>query len=145
MTIEIFSADNVKQLTALALELWTDGSFEEELTYYQSILDAENEVCYLAKVEGVYVGFIHVSLRAEYVEGADDLPVAYIEGLYVKPSYQKQCIAQNLVGLAEAWGRKKGCKQVASDTELSNVHSIDFHKKMGFEEVNRVVCFVKGL
>jgi aminoglycoside 6'-N-acetyltransferase I len=145
MTIEIFSADNVKQLTKLASELWTDGSFEEELIYYQSLLDAENEVCYLAKVEGVYVAFIHVSLRAEYVEGADDSPVAYIEGLYVKPSYQKQGIAQNLVGLAEAWGRKKGCKQVASDTELSNVSSIDFHKKMGFEEVNRVVCFVKRL
>jgi aminoglycoside 6'-N-acetyltransferase I len=145
MTIEIFSADNVKQLTELALELWTDGSFEEELTYYQSFLDAENEVCYLVKVEGVYVAFIHVSLRAEYVEGADDSPVAYIEGLYVKPSYQKRGIAQNLVGLAEAWGRKKDCKQVASDTELSNVLSIDFHKKMGFEEVNRVVCFVKGL
>jgi aminoglycoside 6'-N-acetyltransferase I len=100
MTIEIFSADNVKQLTALALELWTEDSFEEELTYYQSLLNAENEVCYLSKVEGVSVGFIHVSLRAEHVEGADDLPVAYIEGLYVKPSYQKQGIAQNLVGLA---------------------------------------------
>jgi aminoglycoside 6'-N-acetyltransferase I len=94
MTIEIFSANNVKQLTALALELWTDCFFEEELTYYQSLLDVENEVCYLAKVQSVYVGFIHVSLRAEYVEGADDSPVAYVEGLYVKPSYQKQGIAQ---------------------------------------------------
>jgi aminoglycoside 6'-N-acetyltransferase I len=133
MTFEIFSSDSGKQLTKLALELWTDGSFEEELTYCQSLLDAENEVCYLAKVEGVYVAFIHVSLRAEYVEGADDSPVAYIEGLYVKPSYQKQGIAQNLVGLAEAQGRKKGCKQVASDTELSNVSSIDFHKKWGLK------------
>lgn len=28
---------------------------------------------------------MHLSIRNDYIEGAIDLPVAYIEGIYVKP------------------------------------------------------------
>jgi aminoglycoside 6'-N-acetyltransferase I len=145
MEIEAFSSENIKQLTELVLELWTDGDFEEELEYYQSLLDSESDICYLAKAQGSYIGFIHLSIRNEYVEGATDFPIAYIEGLYVKPDYQKLGIGKKLTLMGENWGRQKGCKQVASDAELDNSMSIDFHKKMGFEEVNRVVCFIKEL
>jgi aminoglycoside 6'-N-acetyltransferase I len=145
MKIETFSAENVHQLTELALELWTDCDFEEELDYYKSLLDSESDTCFLAKAEDDYIGFIHVSIRNDYVEGASDFPIAYIEGLYVKPNYQKLGIGKKLTEMGESWGRKKGCKQIASDAELDNLSSIDFHKKMGFEEVNRVVCFVKEL
>jgi aminoglycoside 6'-N-acetyltransferase I len=145
MTIEAFSSKNIKQLTELVLELWIDCDFKEELKYYQSLLDSESDICYLAKAKDSYIGFIHVSIRSEYVEGATGFPIAYIEGLYVKPNYQKLGIGKKLTLVGENWGRQKGCKQVASDAELDNLMSIDFHKNMGFEEANRVVCFVKEL
>jgi aminoglycoside 6'-N-acetyltransferase I len=145
MEIEAFSAKNIKHLTELALELWTDGDFEEELNYYKNLLGSESDICYLAKAQDNYIGFIHLSIRNEYVEGGTDFPIAYIEGLYVKPNYQNLGIGKKLAKMGEDWGRKKGCKQAASDAELDNWASINFHKKIGFEEVNRVVCFVKEL
>ena len=145
MPIEVLSAANLSAFTELVLELWPDCEFDEEYPYYQSLIDSENEICYLVREQEIYVAFLHVSMRTDYVEGATDFPVAYIEGLYVQPEYQKRGIGNQLVNAGAEWGRQKGCKQLASDTELSNRISIDFHKKIGFSEANRIVCFIKNL
>ena len=145
MNIEILSKDNLKPLIELVLELWNDCLFDEELENYKNILDAENEICFIANNEGEYVAFIHLSIRNDYVEGATELPVAYIEGIYVKPEFQKKGIAKKLIDIAENWATTKGLKQIASDAELINVPGIDFHKKLGFIEVERVVCFIKNI
>ena len=56
-----------------------------------------------------------------------------------------QRIAKKLVELGENWGKEKGCTQYASDTEITNQQSIAFHKKVGFSEANRLVCFIKDI
>jgi aminoglycoside 6'-N-acetyltransferase I len=145
MGIEIISADNLKSLTELVLELWDDCDFDEEFENYKNIIDAKNEVCYLVKDQEQYIAFVHLSIRYDYVEGATDPPVAYVEGVYVQPKYQKQGIAKKLISVAEDWAKQKGLKQIASDTDLTNTPSIDFHKKIGFIEVERIVCFIKEL
>lgn len=144
MNIEVISENNITALAGLVLELWTDASFEEE---YESLmlLDTESEICYLAREGEIYVAFIHVSIRNDYVEGAAELPIAYIEAVYVKPDYQKQGIGKKLINEAEKWALQNGCKQIASDTELHNAAGIEFHKHAGFTEANRIVCFVKEL
>ena len=145
MSIEPLTNDNLKHLTELVLELWTDCVFEEEFEDYKSIIGSEKEVCYLVVGEQEYIGFIHVTIREDYVEGATELPIAYIEGIYVKPEYQKQGLGKTLIQEAQKWGLQNGCKQIASDTELHNAAGIDFHKHAGFTETNRIVCFVKEL
>jgi aminoglycoside 6'-N-acetyltransferase I len=145
MPIEVLSTTNLTAFTELVLELWPDCEFDEEYPYYQSLIGSENEICYLFREQENYLAFIHISLRTDYVEGATDFPVAYIEGVYVRPEYQKRGIANQLVNAGAEWGRQKGCKQFASDAELNNEMSIDFHKKIGFSEVNRIVCFIKDL
>lgn len=145
MNIEVLSSNNLKQLTELVLEFWNDCSFDEEFESYKSIIDSENEICYVVKHQEDYIAFIHLSIRNDYVEGATELPVAYIEGIYVKPDYQKQGIAAALLKVAEDWAKQKGLDQIASDTDQNNLGSIDFHKKIGFTEVERIVCFIKDL
>jgi aminoglycoside 6'-N-acetyltransferase I len=145
MDIEIISAGNLKSLTELVLELWTDCSFDVEFDNYTNIIGSENEICYLIKDHEKYIAFVHLRIRNDYVGGANDLPVAYIEGLYVKTDYQKQGIAKKLIRVAEGWAKQKGLKQIASDTDITNLASINFHKKIGFEEVERIVCFIKDL
>ena len=103
------------------------------------------ETCYLVKDKDKYVAFVHVSIRNDYVEGSNDSPVAYIEAIYVKPNYQKRGIARMLVNVAENWAMQKGLRQLASDTPIDNKTSIKFHKKVGFTEVERVVCFIKDI
>jgi len=145
MDIEPLSADNIKPLTELVLELWPDCVFDEEYENYKNILGSKNEICYLIKEQEIYIAFIHLTIRNDYVEGANELPVAYLEALYVRPNYQNLGIGKKLIAAGESWSRQKGCKQLASDTELNNFSSINFHKKIGFEEVNRIVCFIKEL
>ncbi|GAB4016481.1 hypothetical protein GCM10028808_45060 [Spirosoma migulaei] len=145
MEIEQLSKANLTDLVRLVLELWTDCVFEEEYDNYERMLISDTEICYLIKEQETYIAFIHLTSRTDYVEGATDYPVAYIEALYVKPTYQQLGIGKKLVSAGENWSRQKGCKQLASDTELTNSSAIDFHKRIGFDEVNRIVCFVKEL
>jgi aminoglycoside 6'-N-acetyltransferase I len=50
-----------------------------------------------------------------------------------------------MVRVAEVWALEKGCTEMASDTWLENETSIAAHLKMGYEEVERLVHFVKRL
>lgn len=145
MEIEKISADNLNPLIGLVLELWDEASFSEELENYKCLIDSENEICYLAKDQEKYIGFLHVGIRNDYVEGASALPIAYVEAVYVKPEYRKKGIAKTLFKMAEDWAKLKGLQQIASDTSTNNATSIHFHKKSGFVEVERIVCFIKEL
>ena len=39
----------------------------------------------------------------------------------------------------------QGCREFASDCELENVQSLNFHLHCGFSEANRIICFQKRL
>ena len=41
--------------------------------------------------------------------------------------------------------KEKGCREFASDCELTNTQSLSFHLACGFEEANRIICFTKKL
>jgi aminoglycoside 6'-N-acetyltransferase I len=145
MTIETISEHNLRSLARLMFALWPDCSMDEELENCQTILTSEKEICYLVKGGDDYAAFIHLTIRVDYVEGADTSPAAYIEGMYVMDNYRHLGLGKKLIQAGEDWARKKGCRQLASDTEVDNAASIEFHKQNGFLEVNRVACFIKEL
>jgi len=93
---------------------------------------------------GGLCGFIEVSLR-NYAEGCTTSPVAYIEGWYVDAESRRRTLGTCLVQAAEAWARHHGLKKIASDTQIENAVSIQAHKALGYEEVERLVCFRKAL
>ena len=43
------------------------------------------------------------------------------------------------------WAREQGCIDFASDCELYNTESAAFHEAIGFDEVNRVIAYVKRI
>ena len=96
-------------------------------------------------VDGEAVAFISLSLRHDYVEGTASSPVAYLEGIFVKPAFRKQGIARKLIEFSKNWALERGCSELASDCELENKTSEIFHKKLGFEEANRLICFKMNL
>ncbi|PSB62488.1 GNAT family N-acetyltransferase, partial [Chroococcidiopsis cubana CCALA 043] len=75
--------------------------------------------------------------------GATQSPVAYVEGIYVEDEYRKQGIGTKLIQFAQQWAIERGCMELASDALLDNTASYDFHTKVGFQEVERVVTFIK--
>jgi aminoglycoside 6'-N-acetyltransferase I len=93
---------------------------------------------------GGLCGFIEVSLR-NYAAGCTTSPVAYIEGWYVDAESRRRTLGTRLVQAVEAWARNQGLKEIASDTQIDNTVSIQAHKVLGYEEVERLVCFRKAL
>ncbi len=138
------SADNILPMIEMVIDLWPDCSRDEELINYRSLIDSEVAQCFLVRNNTDYLAFIHVDIRNDYVEGSSGSPIAYVEGIYVKPGYRKQGIGQLLMRAAEDWARHKGFHQIASDTEVANDGSIQFHRKSGFSE-STIVCFVKDI
>ncbi|HEX8851962.1 MAG TPA: GNAT family N-acetyltransferase, partial [Pyrinomonadaceae bacterium] len=90
------------------------------------------------------VGFAELSVRS-YAEGCDSGRVAYLEGWFVESTHRGRGVGRALVAAAEDWGRTLGCTEFASDTELDNRSSAAAHVALGFEEVDRIICFRKTL
>ena len=108
-------------------------------------LSDRNAVFYMYLDGEVPVGFAQCQLRFDYVEGTDSSPVGYLEGIFVTENYRKKGIAKQLVNACEQWSIENGCTEFASDCEITNVESYNFHMKIGFQEEARIICFRKNL
>ena len=132
-------------LAELACQLWPDHTVEEMRLEFAEIITKNDAAFFLAYAEETAIGFAQCQLRHDYVEGTDSSPVGYLEGIYVAEGYRKQGIARELLFACESWAKEKGCTEFASDCELDNVQSLQFHLNVGFEEANRIICFTKKL
>src|SRR5215510_5934842 len=129
----------------MRLHLW-GGTAEEhtpDLEAYFATLQRGITIV-VESTGGGLCGFIEVSLR-DYAEECTTSPVAYIEGWYVDEDSRRHKLGTRLVQAAEAWARNQGLKEIASDTQIENAVSIQAHKVLGYEEVERIVCFRKAL
>ena len=136
---------DVDTLTDLTLELWPDHSRQEMKTELQRQLSVERAVYFLAVEEEKTAGFAQCQLRHDYVEGTESSPVGYLEGIYIREDWRKKGLARQLLETCEQWAKAQGCSEFASDCELSNLQSLEFHLKAGFTEANRIICFTKKL
>lgn len=91
------------------------------------------------------IGFAIFSIRSEYVEGSEKSPVGYLEAIVIDDNQRGQGLAEKLVNHGIEWCKSKGCAQVGSDVELQNKTSQLFHEKLGFKEVNRLVCYIRDI
>jgi aminoglycoside 6'-N-acetyltransferase I len=93
---------------------------------------------------GSLAGFVEIGSR-NYAEGCETRPVAYLEGWYVDPDVRRTRLGASLLKAAEMWALKHGFSEIASDAELENEVSLQAHLALGFEEVERQICFKKRL
>ena len=147
MTVSIRRAENsdCSALAFLACRLWPHHSMEEMEEEFSPMLAASGCAVFVAWEDARPVGFAQCQLRHDYVEGTSSSPVGYLEGIYVAEDFRKQGIAKEMLAACEAWAREQGCREFASDCELDNEESLRFHKKLGFQEANRIICFTKPL
>lgn len=94
--------------------------------------------------DGLLAGFVEIGSR-NYAEGCETTPVAYLEGWYVDPDVRRAGLGSSLFRAAETWARHHGFTEIASDTELGNEVSLQAHLALGFDEVERQICFRKRL
>ena len=146
MIITIRNAKDVDKSAWLKLRqlLWPKAAKEEHLEEIDGyIVNPEKYALLASLANGTIVDFLEMSLRHEYVEGCKTSPVAYLEGIFVLGEHRNKGVAKLLVKQADEWAINAGCTEIASDAEITNAGSIEMHKRLGFEEINRVVHFVK--
>jgi aminoglycoside 6'-N-acetyltransferase I len=130
----------------LALTLWPDYSICQMQVILTNILDSPREDGFIVRDDnGCAIAFMNLSLRSDYVPGATHSPVAYVEGIYVRDEYRKQGIGVALIQSAQEWAIDRGCIELASDALIENSASQEFHTKIGFQEVERTVFFIKSV
>ena len=127
--------DDEPAVLSMMRELWPDGddtSVSDEVVF---VIDRE---------DGGLGGFVAVSLRP-YAEGATASPVAHIEGWWVAPDLRRRGGGRRLIEAAEAWAAGRGLCELTSDALLENEAAAVAHQAMGFEVVERIICFRKDL
>ncbi len=144
-TIRRATPEDKPQWIRMRQGLWPDAPLEYLNFDLDELLADEDAAIFVASADdGQLVAFIEAGLRG-YGEGCETSPVGYIEAWFVDPHVRGQKLGRELARVAEQWAREKGCTEMASDTWLENDVSIQAHLRMGYQEVERLVHFVKRL
>lgn len=114
----------------------------ETRKYFEKRLNTP--IVFVAEIDGRIVGFLELDFR-KYAPGCRSVPVAFIEGWHVEASFQRRGIGRALIEAAESRARAMGHNEIASDSEIENADGIAAHRSMGYEEIERVVCFRRSL
>lgn len=132
-------------LANLAVQMWDSHSVRELIVEFSEIMEKGNSQFFLKYENDIPIGFAQCQLRYDYVEGTKTSPVGYLEGIFIKEGYRNKGYAKELLAECEAWAKGNGCQEFASDCEIDNIDSFQFHKAMNFTEANRIICFTKTL
>lgn len=131
---------------ALRHALWDELTEAEHRAEADEQLADPTRFLNLVALDGdAVVGFAEASIRHEYVNGCEDSPVVFLEGICIAPEMRRQGLARQLVANVADWGRARGCREFASDTWHDDLESHAFHLAAGFAETERVVYFRQEL
>ena len=105
-----------------------------------AILAKETEAAFAIRAADAWLGFIEVRERS-HGEGCETSPVGYVEALWTEPETRRRGVAGRLVAAAIGWCRERGLRELASDTQIDNLVSQAVHRRLGFEETERLVTY----
>jgi aminoglycoside 6'-N-acetyltransferase I len=129
----------------MACELFPGTDREEHAKNVDDMVRRDDCVAFGVRApDGEWIGLIEVSERS-YAEGCETSPVAYVEALWVCERARRRGVARSLVEAAENWASGRGHREIASDAQLDNVRAQAAHRRLGFAEVERVVCYRRAL
>ena len=147
MDIRKVNVTDIDEWVRMRNSLW-HSCIEEHLSdieqYFLGNAVNITEMFVLERNNGKLGGFIELNIR-NYAEGSKATTVPYVEGWYIDRDLRGKGYGKQLIEVAAKWAKENSFYELASDGELRNLDSIAAHKAFGFEEVARIVCFVKKL
>lgn len=144
-TIRALAPADVSSWRSLRHALWPHASADDHARETEQLLAEPFRYAMVIAVsfKGEALGFAEAAVRHDYVNGCDNSPVLFLEGIYVVPDMRRQGIARALCAAIEQWGASHGCAEFASDSAIDNVDGQALHRALGFDETERVVFFRK--
>lgn len=146
ITIERIRALPDDSIISLRNELWFSKSLEQHRKELEKCLELPEQRAFFIAYDSNKnpAGIAECALRRDYVNGCSTSPVVFLEGIFVTPESRRQGVARKLCAACAEWGRELGAQEFASDVDIENEESIQMHRSLGFEEVERVVCFKRS-
>lgn len=144
ITIRNVTQEDKAEWLRMRKGIWPEAPGEYLDFDMDEILASDDNLVIFACEGDKLIGLTEARIR-DYAEGCETSPVGYLEGWFVQEEYRGRGIVGIMTEAAENWVRGKGCTEMASDTWLDNEPSLRAHLKMGYEEVERLVHFVKKL
>lgn len=151
MLIRPAQVSDIPELSSLREALWPESSADDHASELAQIIAGKIPsilplvVFVAASPDGTLLGFAEAGLRS-HADGCDwSHPVGYVEGWFVSEASRRQGIGAALLRAAEDWARAQGCKEIASDTQLTNLVSQRAHESLGFQVAERSILYRKPL
>jgi aminoglycoside 6'-N-acetyltransferase I len=145
MKIRRLIASDFPEWLRMRLALWPDNTSEELGIEMDEILPDPCQPVFVAeRPDGSLGGFLEAAVHID-TYGCDTKPVGYIEGWYVDLDLRRQGVGGLLVAAAEAWAAAQGFREMASDCEIDNLVSLQAHRALGYEDVERLIHFRKRI
>lgn len=125
---------------------WPDGAADHaaEIDRFLTGRASEPQAVMVAEEGEELLGFTELSVRP-FAEGCATSPVGYLEGWFVREERRGQGVGRALLNASEDWARERGCRELASDTQIENERSTRAHVACGFEDAGIIRCFRKRL
>ncbi len=152
MEIRPVQASDTAEWLRMRLALFDESTSEDEIDEIRRFLAGSTRselptlhaafVC--PRPNGGLCGVVEVRIRP-YADGCETNYVGYLEAWYVDDEWRGRGVGRALVAAAEEWAVEQGCREMASDADLTNIVSHRAHARLGYEEVGRVVQFCKPI
>lgn len=124
-------------------KLWSDSPPDKVETI--RLFRKSNYYVWLAESnEGRPVGFLE-SQTCNRADGCESDAILYIEGWFVEEAFRGQGIGSKLMQTAEEWAKLHQIEELGSDALIDNHVSHRLHLKLGFQEVDRQISYMKKL
>ncbi len=151
MNVRLATPVDREKLSELRTALWPESPITEHAAELQRILAGQSlstlplAIFVAETATGELCGFVEVGLRS-HADGCDpSQPVGYVEGWFVREQDRRKGTGTALLHAAEAWARSTGCREMASDAQLTNTLSQRIQESLGFEVAERAVLYRKKL
>ena len=145
ISITYYDPSYFEEWFAMTSLLYPDSDPEELREDLEKIEQNPFYRSFIAKKGDETIGFITLSVRTDYVEGARTSPVGYMEAIYVRTDFRADGVARLLFEQGETWLREQECTEIGSDTWLWNEAAQEFHLKLGFKKEDVLVHYIKKL
>jgi aminoglycoside 6'-N-acetyltransferase I len=139
--------DDADEWIRMRQALWPDdpaSHARDVAAFFEGTIRNLDHVLLAVDGENHPIGFAEMSIRS-YSEGCYSGRVAFLEGWYVDAAFRRRGVGAALVRGVEAWGRAQRSTELGSDTQLHNTDGSRAHLALGFDEVERIICFRKPL
>ena len=140
MQIRTATEKDLQDLLELIRKGLGDEDAKEDFVLAQlKKLPHEREEVFVADVDGVAAGFIHVEVYSNIYFG----PVGNILGLAVKEEFRRQGFASALLKAAEEWSKEKGCIGMRLNSGGTRLGAHDFYRSQGYDNEKTQLRFLK--